>query len=53
MSPRNIKVEVMIGYRIDIENSNTGGLNQGLLTQFVDFLIAEVFLHEIYRAAKI
>ena len=28
-------------------------MNQGLLIQFFDFLIAEVFLHEIYRAAKI
>ena len=27
--------------------------NQGLLLKFFDFLIAEVFLHEIYRAAKI
>ena len=28
-------------------------MNQGLLIQFFDFLIAVVFLHEIYRAAKI
>ena len=40
---------------------DTGGLgltetpltNQGLLIQFFDFLIAEVFLHEIYCAAII
>ena len=25
--------------------------NQGLLIQFFDFLIADVFLHEIYRAS--
>ena len=28
-------------------------MNQGLLIEFFDFLIAEVFFHEIYRAAKI